>query len=93
MTFTLRTRLAVFYTAVFALLLTTLSVASYRVFARQLDAWAARRDLEPDAVGAVRAVVVWSRLHGLVSLEIAGNFDSMGLDADALFETELQALV
>ena len=38
MTFTLRTRLAVFYTAVFALLLTTLSVASYRVFARQLDA-------------------------------------------------------
>ena len=38
MTFTLRTRLAVFYTAVFGLLLTALSVASYRVLARQLDA-------------------------------------------------------
>jgi Tetracyclin repressor-like, C-terminal domain len=25
------------------------------------------------------------RLHGFVSLEIGGNFASMGLDADALF--------
>ena len=39
-----------------------------------------------------RAVGVWARLHGLVSLEIAGNFASMGLDADALFEAELAAL-
>jgi AcrR family transcriptional regulator len=38
-----------------------------------------------------RAVGVWARLHGLVSLEIAGNFASMGLDADALFEAELAA--
>jgi AcrR family transcriptional regulator len=32
-----------------------------------------------------RAVTLWSRVHGHVSLEIEGNFASMGLDADRLF--------
>ena len=32
-----------------------------------------------------RAVTLWSRLHGHVSLEIEGNFASMGLDAQRLF--------
>lgn len=37
------------------------------------------------------AVHVWSRLHGMVSLEIGGNFDSPFLDIDpeALFADEL----
>ncbi|WP_033296216.1 TetR/AcrR family transcriptional regulator [Amycolatopsis jejuensis] len=38
------------------------------------------------------AVAVWSRLHGFVSLEIGGGFTAMHLDADALFETEVQVL-
>jgi Tetracyclin repressor-like, C-terminal domain len=41
---------------------------------------------------ALRAVLTWSRLHGFVSLEIAGNYASMGIDPDQLFETELRAL-
>ena len=32
-----------------------------------------------------RAVTLWSRLHGHVSLEIEGNFASMGLDPDVLY--------
>ena len=36
---------------------------------------------------------VWSRIHGHVALEIGGNFASMGLDPDALFEAEVDALV
>jgi len=40
----------------------------------------------------MRAVLIWSRLHGLVSLEIAGNFASMGLDPSQLFETQLATL-
>ena len=32
---------------------------------------------------ALRAVLAWSRLHGFVSLELAGNFASMGLDPDS----------
>ena len=38
---------------------------------------------EPDPQ---RAVIVWSRMHGHVSLEIEGNFASMGLDPEALYE-------
>lgn len=43
------------------------------------------------AVGE-RGVLIWSRLHGIVSLEIAGNFASMSIDPGQLFETELTAL-
>jgi WHG domain-containing protein len=35
------------------------------------------------------AVFVRSRLHGFVTLEIAGNFASMRLDPDQLFEIQL----
>ena len=43
---------------------------------------------EPDPQ---RAVTVWSRMHGHVSLEIEGNFASMGLDPEALYELTLSA--
>ncbi len=36
-----------------------------------------------------RAVTVWSRVHGHVSLEIEGNFASMGLDPEALLAATL----
>jgi AcrR family transcriptional regulator len=39
------------------------------------------------------AVVLWSRLHGLVSLEIERNFASMALDADLLFAGEVAAII
>ncbi len=41
---------------------------------------------------ALRAIIIWSRLHGLVSLEIAGNFASMGIDPARVFEAELVTL-
>jgi hypothetical protein len=41
---------------------------------------------------AMRAIIIWSRLHGLVSLEIAGNFASMGIDARQIFEAQLATL-
>jgi hypothetical protein len=37
-------------------------------------------------------VLIWSRLHGIVSLEIAGNFASMGIDHGQFFETQLATL-
>jgi AcrR family transcriptional regulator len=43
-------------------------------------------ELVPDAE---EAVLAWARLHGFVSLEIGGNFASMGLDAGALVERVL----
>lgn len=39
------------------------------------------------------AVSVWSCLHGVVSLECGGSFAAMQLDADALFDREVEALV
>jgi hypothetical protein len=45
-----------------------------------------------DPATALSAVLVWSRLHGIVSLEIGGNFASMGLDPDQLFEIQLNHL-
>jgi hypothetical protein len=38
-------------------------------------------------------VLAWSRLHGLITLEIEGNFASMGLDPDLLFQAEVAAIL
>jgi AcrR family transcriptional regulator len=59
--------------------------------ASQLAAWVRPYSAAPPGA-ALRAVLAWSRLHGIVSLEIAGNFASMGLDAEQLFEIQLATL-
>jgi AcrR family transcriptional regulator len=40
-----------------------------------------------------RALRAWTRLHGLVGLEVAGHFDGMGLDVDRLFAEEVEDLI
>ena len=48
--------------------------------ASQLAAWAQPHHPGIDSAIALRAVLFWRRLHGIVSLEIAGNFASVGFD-------------
>ena len=60
--------------------------------ASQLLALARTYGPDVDAAIALRAINIWSRLHGLVSLEIAGNFASMDIDPGHLFEAELVTL-
>ena len=60
--------------------------------AAQLLSWAHAHDLDIDPATALRAVLVWSRLHGFVSLEIAGSYASMGIDPDPVFEIQLATL-
>jgi AcrR family transcriptional regulator len=60
--------------------------------ASQLAAWIQAHDPGLDPATALRAVLIWSCLHGLVSLEIAGNFASMGTDPDQVFEAQLAML-
>src|ERR1035437_7520398 len=60
--------------------------------ASPLTAWALAHAPGTRPATALRAVLAWSRLHGLVSLEIAGNFASMGIDRGQVFEAELGAL-
>jgi AcrR family transcriptional regulator len=59
------------------------------------------RQIEANSVGGwevdpalfLRAMITWSRLHGLISLEIGGNFASMGLDPEQVYEIELAGLL
>ncbi|WP_327168025.1 TetR/AcrR family transcriptional regulator [Streptomyces subrutilus] len=53
--------------------------------------WAGDRPDAPPA--ALRlALAFWSRLHGALSLELAGHFNGMGLDPAALYASEVDSL-
>jgi hypothetical protein len=60
--------------------------------ATQLAAWVQAHDPGLEPATALRAVFIWSWLHGFVSLEIAGNFASMGIDPCEIFRIQLAAL-
>jgi AcrR family transcriptional regulator len=60
--------------------------------ASQLSDLAHRHGLDIDPAIALGGVLIWSRVHGLVSLEIAGNFASMGIDPEQVFEIQLATL-
>ncbi|MFC4087047.1 TetR/AcrR family transcriptional regulator [Amycolatopsis samaneae] len=53
---------------------------------------AARPTLPDTAAAQGRALTFWTRVHGALSLELAGHFAGMGLDPAALFEAELDSL-
>ncbi len=61
----------------------------------QLRRWAASRGGEETAPPALLllGVLTWTRLHGIVTLELAGVVGDMGLDAGALVQAELAAIV
>lgn len=40
-----------------------------------------------------RALTFWTRLHGVLSLELAGHFAGMGFDPDLLFADEVRSLL
>ncbi|MGW2031574.1 TetR/AcrR family transcriptional regulator [Streptomyces sp. NPDC001811] len=52
--------------------------------------WAAGHPAQPAALR--RALRFWTRLHGILSLELAGHFTGMGLDPAELYDNELHDL-
>ncbi|MCX4744799.1 TetR/AcrR family transcriptional regulator [Kitasatospora sp. NBC_01287] len=40
-----------------------------------------------------RALTFWTRLHGLISLQVAGHFAGMGFDPERFFEAEVDQLL
>ena len=48
---------------------------------------------EADILSLSVAVLIWARVHGLVSVEIAGNIPPFGVNGDALYEYEIEALI
>lgn len=63
-------------------------------FAKHLEShrdWAA--DHPAGAATLHRALAFWTRLHGVLSLELAGHFTGMKFDPDLLIDEELKALL
>jgi AcrR family transcriptional regulator len=59
----------------------------------ELDAWAHRTGMQRFAPAVLlRGVLFWSRLHGLISLELDHHLASMQLDPELLFRAELAEL-
>jgi AcrR family transcriptional regulator len=63
--------------------------APSRSLDKALRAWANTRGIDAAPGRSFRAIQLWWRLHGLVSLEIGGNFESMGLDGAELLDAEI----
>jgi AcrR family transcriptional regulator len=61
---------------------------------RDLERWRTERQGSPDIPASVllRGVLCWSRLHGLLTLEIDGYLASMGIDPEPLYASELDAI-
>ena len=61
---------------------------------RQLAGWGERMGTDAHTPRQLHwALTVWTRLHGLLSLEVADQFRHSGLDPDLLFHAEVEALV
>lgn len=52
--------------------------------------WAGRHPAGPESLR--RALAFWSRLHGVLSLELAGHFTGMGFDPAELYAAEVESL-
>ncbi|MER7706693.1 TetR/AcrR family transcriptional regulator [Kitasatospora sp. NPDC097605] len=53
--------------------------------------WAATHPAPPEALALF--LTLWTRLHGVLSLELAGHFTGMRFAPETLFEAELTALL
>jgi hypothetical protein len=63
------------------------------VLSEQLSTWAIQNAPDTQTATALRATLIWSHIHGFVSLEIANIYATMGIDSDALFDIQLQTEV
>ena len=52
--------------------------------------WAGMHSAEP--ANLHRALLFWTRLHGVLSLELAGHFGGMGFDPAQLYAAEVEAV-
>ncbi|MEV0700764.1 TetR/AcrR family transcriptional regulator [Saccharopolyspora sp. NPDC050389] len=68
--------------------------AERTAFDRQLTAWHERRGGSPlPPVVLQRGLQAWSRMHGLISLEVEGQFVGMRVDPEPLFRAELESII
>jgi AcrR family transcriptional regulator len=65
------------------------------ILRRQLEQWSARQDpgATPVTGDLVLGLVAWTRLHGIISLEIDSYFVQVGVDPARLYEREIEHLI
>ena len=73
----------------------TMGQSPSRSLDRQLERWARSRaaDSARPASALLLGILAWTRMHGLISLELEGVFASMNVDPALLFEVEIEELV
>lgn len=60
----------------------------------QLLAWRDRRGgLAHPAAALQKAIRAWARMHGMISLEITGQFAGMGVDPEPLYRAEVESIL
>lgn len=71
------------------------AVLKDRALARQLQKWGARQNTDTVLAPGdlLLGMLAWTRLHGIVSLEIEGFFDQVGVDPSRLYDNEIDHLV
>ena len=73
---------------------TAAPVVTDAVLKRQLADWGNAPGDPPLAPGVLLlGLVSWTRMHGIVSLEIEGVFEQLGVDPARLYKTEIDHLV
>lgn len=61
---------------------------------RQLLAWRDRRGGFAQSAPALRkAIRAWARMHGMISLEVTGQFAGMEVDPEPLFRAEVESIL
>ncbi len=72
----------------------TATALARRMFATVLDGFgeATGRDSADPAV-LHRSLTFWTRLHGVLGLEVAGHFTGMGFDVEQLYRDEVRSLL
>ncbi|MFG2958832.1 TetR/AcrR family transcriptional regulator [Streptomyces sp. NPDC048291] len=64
--------------------------AGFTAHLSQHREWAGGHPAPPGVLR--RALAFWTRMHGVLSLELAGHFTGMGFDPDRLFDAEVAEL-
>lgn len=65
-----------------------------RIFAPIIAGFGAEPDTDPAGRSILhRSLTFWTRLHGVLSLELAGHFAGMDFDPDQLYQDEVRVLL
>ncbi|MET0865497.1 MAG: TetR-like C-terminal domain-containing protein, partial [Nakamurella sp.] len=64
-----------------------------RIFAPILEGFSLANSADPPASAFKRSITFWTRLHGVLSLELAGHFTGMDVDPEQLYRDEVRSLL